>query len=644
MYRLFRGANRQKLMKWLLIFFLGIVSIGMVLTLAPIPGGTGSTTQTNVLATLNGANITVQDLQHAVSSQLQNAGNDPKAIARMAQTSLDEIILRQAMLEQARKMGLEVSNQELATALRAIPYLYQNGQFIGMAAYQSLVQQEAGMNVPQFEGQMRDTILVQKLRDTVTDAIQATPEEVHAAFLRRNEKARIEYAVFDPTQLLNAVKVTPQALATYFAAHQANYKVPEQRKVKYVLITPDSVRAHVNVTAADVEQYYNQHASEYRVPERVEAAHILFSTTGQTPQQAEATLAKAKSVLAQIKAGGNFADLAKKYSNDTGSAANGGELGWIQRGQTVKPFEDAAFSMKPGQISDLIKTQYGYHIIKVEDHQSAQVQPLAAVKDTIQSTLEKQQLQAAQQAVANKLEQALNASPNQFDAIAKQNGLQSGETPLFAYNQPVPDLGNNEAFENLAFQLPLDGIGQPITVPKGAAVIQVAQIVPEHLPKLDEVQDRVEQDYRTEQSKALAAQQAKQFAAQCKTGRFTQLAQADGVKVKQSQDFTQQDQLEDMIPGTALASAFTLPPGATSDAISIGTTYVVFKLLSQTPADAADFATQKDQIADQLLQQKRDLAFQIYQDNLKQALLRSGKLKINDAVLKQFLAGYSENS
>ncbi|MGH9354520.1 MAG: peptidylprolyl isomerase, partial [Terriglobia bacterium] len=484
MYRLFRGAAGKRVFKYLLIFFLGIVSLGMVLTLAPIPGGNSDATQANVLATLNGTNITTQSLQNVLSKQLQNAGNDPKAITRMAQTSLDEMILRQAMLNQAQKMGLEVSNQELAAALRGIPYLYQNGQFIGMAAYASMVQQEAGMSVPQFEAQMRESILVQKLRDTVTDAIQVSPEEVHAAFRRRNEKARIQYVVFDPTQLAGAVKVTPQALAAYFAIHQTSYKVPEERNVKYALISPDSVRSQVNVTEANVEQYYNQHQAAYRVRERVKAAHILFSTSGQTPQQAAATLATAKSVLAQVKAGANFAAMAQKYSSDTRSAKNGGELGWIQRGQTVKPFEDAAFSMQPGQISGLIKTQYGYHIIKVEDHQNAELQPLAAVKDAIRTELQKQQLQAAQQALANNLEQALTANPSRFDAIAKQNGLEVNETPLFAYNQPVPDLGNNEAFENLAFQTPLNGIGQPITVPKGTAIIQVTQIVPEHLPKL----------------------------------------------------------------------------------------------------------------------------------------------------------------
>ncbi|MGH9375236.1 MAG: peptidyl-prolyl cis-trans isomerase, partial [Terriglobia bacterium] len=190
----------------------------------------------------------------------------------------------------------------------------------------------------------------------------------------------------------------------------------------------------------------------------------------------------------------------------------------------------------------------------------------------------------------------------------------------------------------------VNGVGQPITVPKGVAIIQVTQIVPEHLPNIEEVRDRVEQDCRAEQSKLLAAQDARQFAAQIRTGDFAKLAETYGLKAQQSQDFTEQDQLENMIPGTALASAFTLKPGQTSSPAAVGTTYVVFKVLSQSPAVEADFTAQQPQIADQLLQQKRDLDFQIYQDNLKQSLLRSGKLKINESAFKSFVAGYTQSS
>ncbi|HEV2499967.1 MAG TPA: peptidylprolyl isomerase [Terriglobia bacterium] len=637
----FFGPNRKKWVKWFLIAALAILSLGMVLTLAPLPSGDeGNITQANVLATVNGAQITVQTLQQMVNNQLQSSGSNPGEVARIANTTLNQMVMQQAMLTQARKMGLEVSDQELLTALRQNPLFYQNGQFVDMQTYQDRVQQFTGMSVPQFEAQMRQSVLLQKLRDAVTDEVQVTPDEVLQDFRQRNEKTRINYVVLEPTQFFSSVQVTPQALNTYFLANRAKYKLSEQRQVKYILIPPDAVKSAVQISDAQLQNYYSQHLTDYQVPDEVKVSHILLKTTGESSQQEQQTLQLAQKVLAQVKAGGNFADLAKKYSQDPGSAQNGGELGWIKRGQTVKAFEDAAFSMKPGEISNLVKTEYGYHIIKLEDKQTAHLQPFSEVKATIEATLQKQALQQAQNDLAAKIENEVKANPLDFDAVAKQNGLQSGETPLFAYDQPVPDLGNNEAFENLSFQLEPNSPGQPIQVPKGIAVIMVTKIVPEHLPVLSEVEQKVEQDYRAEQAQIMTAEKAKQFAAQASSGNFAKLAQTAGYKVQQSKDFIQQDQVQDGIPASSLASAFTLKPGQTSSAVSIGSTYVVFEVVAHTPANEADFASQKATLTDQLLQQKRDLAFEIYQNNLKQQMVRSGKLKYNPSAMKAFISGY----
>lgn len=637
----FFGPNRKKWVKWFLIAALAILSLGMVLTLAPLPNGDdGNITQANILASVNGAQITVQTLQQMVNNQLQSSQSNSGNVSRIANTTLNQMVMQQVMLAQARKMGLEVSDQELLAALKQNPLFYQNGQFVDMQTYQDRVQQFTGMTVPQFEDQMRQSLLVQKLRDAVTDAVEVTPEEVHQDFLDRNRKARISYVAFEPSQFFGAVQVTPQALNTYFMANHAKYKMSEQRKVEYILIPPGAVKSKIEMSDAQLQNYYAQHIADYQVPDEVKVEHILFKTTGESPQQEQQTHAEAQKVLAQVKAGGNFADLAKKYSQDTGSAQNGGELGWIKRGQTVKAFEEAAFSMKPGEISNLVKTEYGYHIIKVEDKQTAHLQPFDAVKTQIQATLEKQMLQQAQNNLAAQIENELTANPRNFDAVAKQNGLQTGETPLFAYNQPVPDLGNNEAFENLAFQLEPDVPGQPIQVPKGTAIIMVTKIMPEHLPVLSEVEQKVEQDFRAEQAQTLTAEKARQFAAQASSGNFAKLAQTDGYKVQQSQDFTSQDQVQDGIPASSLSSAFTLNPGQTSSAVSIGSTYVVFQVISHTPADESGFASQKATLADQLLQQKRDLAFEIYENNLKQQMIRSGKLKFNPTAMKNFIAGF----
>ena len=634
MFRFFK-RNRE-LKKYLLILFLSVVSIGMVITLAPISGGDTSQTQANVLASIGGTNITTQELRQTIESRMRNY--DPAMVPRLADSMLNQMVLDRATAIQARKLGLKVTEPELIMTLQTIPWAYSNGTFVGMEAYQSQVQAQTGLTAAQFEAQLEGSLLLDKVRNVVTDGVVVTPAEVHEEFLRRNARAKIEYVVFDPSTYLKSVTVTPANLEAFFKTASGRYKLPEQRRVRYVLIDPDRVRAEAKLDEAALKLYYGQHLSDYRVPERVKVAHILLKTSGKNPAEVSTIEKTAHDLLAQIKSGANFGELAKQHSEDTANAQNGGELGWIVRKQTVKEFEDAAFSMKPGQV-DLVKTIYGIHIIKVEDKQNAHLQSFDEVKDSIRSELEKQKLAAAEQLLGQRFVREVKATKD-FLAAARALGLEPHETPPFKFKQPVPDFGNSEAFANLAFQLRQADVGEPISVPKGLAVIQVAEIVPEHVPALDEVRAQVEQDYRATKSRELASDKAKAFAAQAKSGDFAKVAKTMGLKVTASKDITRQENVADTIPGSAVAAAFTLAPGQTSDVVTAGTSSLVFRVVSHTPATEADFAGQQAELAEELLERKRSVAFEIYQRNLKRQLLDSKELKLNDAAMKQFLASY----
>ena len=222
----------------------------------------------------------------------------------------------------------------------------------------------------------------------------------------------------------------------------------------------------------------------------------------------------------------------------------------------------------------------------------------------------------------------------------RKAGLEAKLSPVFKYNQPVPDLGKSDALENLAFQLRLNEVGTPVSVPKGEAIIQVAQIVPEHIPSLDEVRAQVEEDYRHDQSVAMAQDKMKKLADLAKTEDFDKAARSLGLTPKVSNEFTQNDYVEGVGNGAQLAAAFTLKPGQVSNVTPIATNQAIFKVLSQTPPDDANFASRRDQLREELLDQKRDVQFEIYRDSLKGAYIRSGKLKLNPAGMKQYLASY----
>ena len=640
MFALFK-KNKDQVKKYLLIFFLFIVSLSMVVVMAPLPGGDTSRPEGNVLASIGGDTITSADLDQTIRDRFKNSpmGFDRHMVPIVAPSVLDQMVTEQILMHQASKMGVEVSDAEMLKTFQRIPWLYPDGNFVGADRASDMVAQQTGKTLAQFETLLRNSLLEEKIRSIVTDGVQVTPAEILAQFRHRNSKTKIDYVLFDPSQFLKEEQVTPEGLAAFFQKDPAHYKLPEQRQVRYVVIDPDQVRAEVKVGEAELRQYYAQHLSDYRVPDRVRVAHILLKTTGKSPAEVATIEKTAADVLNQIRAGGNFGELAKKFSEDS-TAQAGGELGWLVHGQTVPEFDSMAFSLKPGEVSGLVKTVYGIHILKLEEKEIAHLQTFDEVKNSIEVEIMKQRVADAQAKLATNLESQLKASPQQFEDIVRKAGLEPKQSPLFKYNQPIPDLGKTDAFENLAFQLRLNEVGTPISVPRGAAIIQLIQVVPEHIPALDEVRAQVEEDYRHEQSIQLAQNKAKKLAELAKTQDFDKAAKSLGLTSKESNDFSANEYVEGVGSGSQLSDAFTLNPGQVSGVIAAGTNQVLFKVVSHTPANEADFAAQRDQISEELLDQKRDLQFEIYRSNLKDQFIHSGKLKMNAAGMKQFLASY----
>ena len=279
--------NRDAVKKYLLIFFLGIVSLSMVVVMAPLPSGDTSRPEGNVLASIGGNTITSADLDQTIRDRFKNSpmGFDRRMVPMVAPSVLDQMVIEQILVQQAAKMGVEVSDQEVLKTFQSIPWLYPDGNFVGADRAADMVAQNTGKTLAQFEGMLRDSLLEEKIRSIVTDGVQVTPAEVLAEFRHRNTKAKIDYVLFDPSQFLKDVKVTPEALEAFFKKDPAHYKLPEQRQVRYVVIDPDQVRAQVKVDEAELREYYAQHLSDYRVPDRVKVAHILFKTTGKTPAE-----------------------------------------------------------------------------------------------------------------------------------------------------------------------------------------------------------------------------------------------------------------------------------------------------------------------------------------------------------------------
>jgi peptidyl-prolyl cis-trans isomerase D len=281
---------------------------------------------------------------------------------------LNNLISQKVIVAEAKRFGLRVSDSEVQDKVLAMPTFVEKGSFIGRARYQAFLE-GYNMTIPEFENSIRNQALGEKLMSIVTAGIAVTDQEAEAEYRKVNEKAKLDYFVIDPATLQAKVSVTDQEQKDYYEKNKARYQMPEARKAKYIFV--DDVKYHKQATATDkeLEEYFEQHKEAYRLRETVTAQHILFKTEGKTPADIEAIRTKALSVLERARKGTeDFGALAKMYSEDN-SASRGGDLGEFPRGQMVPEFEKAAFSLGVGAVSDLVQTQFGFHIIKVNKKQ-----------------------------------------------------------------------------------------------------------------------------------------------------------------------------------------------------------------------------------------------------------------------------------
>ena len=425
--------------------------------------------------------------------------------------------------------------------------------------------------------------------------------------------------------------------------------VPEKRKIKYAVLDTGKIQGGVQVTHDDLQAYYNQHRDQYRVPEQVKVSHILIKTPlagsdGKVDEKGVAEAQRrAEDLLKQLKAGAKFEDLAKKNSEDPGSAKEGGSLGWIGKGRTVPEFEKAAFSLPKGQISDLVKSSYGFHIIRVDDKQDAHMKTLDEVKAEIEPILKEQKTREAAQKQAEELLQ--QAKTQGLDAAAAAKGVSVVTSDFFSRKDVVPGLGPAPQFMDAVFTAAEKSPPEMASTSQGFAVFQLLAVKPPSTPTFEEIRDRVETEFKNERSNDLLSQKTQELSDRAKTGHDLKKAAKElGATVKTSDFVSPDGQVPDIGSMSGEASvAFSMKPGDISGPINSGANGAVISLLEvQAPTDA-DFAAKSDQIREQLLQSQQQELFGLFVNNLRSQREKSGKIKINQEELKTLTRGESES-
>ncbi len=616
----------------------GILGIGMLLYL--VPQGTNDLSGSEAVAQVGDQTISVVDVQNLLNKNTRSSQIPRALLPAYTQQALDQLIDEKMLALEAGRMGLRVSDEEHADLLKKlVPTAFTGDTFIGYDRYSAEVQARFQVSVPEFETEVKNALLQQKFQQLVTDGVRASDDEVREEFRRQNEKIKLDYVLIKPDDLQSKVEVSDADLAAYFDKNKAQYVVPERRTVDYAILTLAQLRQRSQVTDDDEKVYYQSHIDQYKLEDRAHVAHILFKTVGMTDAEAAEIKKKADDVLNKTKHGGNFADLAKQYSEDT-TKDKGGDLGWIVRGQTVPEFEAAAFSLPKGSISDLVKTQYGFHIIQVIDRESARTQTLDEVKASIVNQLQTEKAEQLGETASTQIADEIRRTGRvPIEDLAKKFNMTTGEAKLVEATQPLPELGNAPGLMDSIFHQRAGDVGAPLHTDLGYVVLSVKDIQPSHPATLAEVHDRVASDYRHGKAVELAKSRAEELAKRTKSGEnFAAAAKALGFDVKASELISRTGSIPDVGSAKQFAAAFTMPVNQTGDPMPLGQNWAVYRVAQHDPVNQDDFAKQKTKIEEQVLQRKRQTAYDLFRTALKARLQQEGQLHFNAENLKRLIS------
>ncbi|HEV3306364.1 MAG TPA: peptidylprolyl isomerase [Candidatus Sulfotelmatobacter sp.] len=639
-----------------------LLLICAAMVIAFIPGNLGNdlmgTPGKGVVAKVDGEDITAEEVRETARGMLQQQGAQLGANASIllpffAQRAADQLVDRQALVAEAQHLGLKATPQEIKDELQHGQYseiFFPGGTFIGEAEYEGLLQQH-NLSPTTFEDSVGKGILITKLQALITGSASVSDSSIRQEFDKQNTKVKFEYAVLKQDDIKKGLHPTTEELKSFYDSHQKNYanSIPEKRKVKYAIIDVAKIQNGVQITHDDLQAYYNAHRDQYRVAEQAKVSHILIKTPlpgpdGKVDEKGVAQAqARAQDLIKQLKAGAKFEDLAKKYSEDPGSAKEGGSLGWIGKGRTVPEFEKAAFSQPIGQVGDLVKSSYGFHIIRVDARQDAHMKTLDEVKDQIEPILKQQKAQEIAQKQADELLQA--AIKQGLDAAAAAKGVTVVTSDFFSRKDMVPGLGPAPQFMDAVFTAAEKAPPQMAATSQGFAVFDLLAVKPQSTPSFDEIRTRVEEEFKNERSNILLSQKTAELSDRAKASHDLKKAAKDlGAAVKTSEFVSPDGQVPDIGSMTGQAAvAFSMKPGDISGPINSGANGVVIAVTEvQAPSDA-DFAAKRDQIRDSLLQSKEQELFGLFVTNLREQMEKSGKIKINQEELKTLTHAGSES-
>ena len=625
--------RRRSTLKWVWVILIFIFSVTLITLYIPFDD-LGNVSITNDVAKIGSDSISAHEFQSAYRNYISRMNGqltpDMMKAFRFDRQVVDALVDRHVISEEAKRLGLTASPLEIEQKILENPIFRQNGNFIGHAQYQMILAQN-NVTVDEFESSVRDEIVGEKLKSFVTAGVDVTDDEVQKEYERRNQKAKIEYLVIDASMAQDKLSVSDQEQREYYEKNKAKYTTPEKRQAQYIFVAAQKLRPDIQVSDDDLRQYYSQHGTDYQLPERIKAQHILFKTQGKKPEEIEAIRKKAQGVLDRVKKGEDFSQLAKEFSEDPDSAPKGGDLGLVPRGLMRPEIEKIAFNLNPGQVSDLVTSPLGFHIIKVNSKEPPSQRPFGDVKEVVRSIVTGLKADEKARDEAQQISADL-VSNKDLNSVAQKYKAEVKETALLTQNQQAPEL--NEEFIRRVFTMSKGEIGTAMQVPNGWAVPMLAEIVATHPASFEEAKASVETDAKAEKARQLAIDKGKQVQDLIKSGKDIEATgKAVGAEVKTSEFLTRGASLPGYGPVDEIEKdMFSLPIGKTGTPVTVAGKTIAFSVKERQDVKPEDLKNNMAVTRSQLLPAKRDQYFQAFIQDVRKKMEAAGTIKVNEAV------------
>jgi peptidyl-prolyl cis-trans isomerase D len=654
MIRFLQTDNR--LTKALLVVVIGAASVSMVVYL--IPGLTGQgAASADSYATIyphwysrflsSGESVSQQRVSQLARQQLQrqHLPDSPFIVNYFEQQAGSQLVRQQILLAEAGKLGIRATDDDVIQFLHQGQFgefLFPGGQYIGSDRYAAFVANQFNLSVAEFEDEVKQDIAVRRLQALITAGVTVSDQDVRDLYRKQAIKIKFDYAVISSDDVRKEINPSDSDLEAFFHRNGPRYAtaVPEQRKITYFAFTPsDLPGGEPKPTQQEIQQYFTARQSEYTVPDQAKSRHILIKVeAGADAKTDAAAKAKAEGLLKQIQSGANFADLAKKNSDDPGSKDSGGELGFSQKGRMVPEFDKAIFTQKIGDTA-IVKSQFGYHIVQVEERQTAHTQQLNEVLPNIQATLIRQKATAAEENFARNL--TSEAMKNGLEKTAAAHHLELVTTPLVGAQSVISALADSTQVIGKAFQSKQGDPAQYAPTGEGYAIFQVTGIAPAHAPNFADYKTKIADDYRDDKLPSLLASKTKDLADKAKSmGDLAKAAKAVGATVKTSDLVGETGQVPDFGQvGQVAPQLFELKPGDLSGPINAQRTGVVAKILDKQEPSADDIAKNFDQTRDQILEQRRADAFNVFLSSVLDDYKKHNRIRMNAKAKSEELPG-----